>query len=257
MADVAFSQRRYGTLQLLGQALELNRRYKFTGAYYRGLATYGLGGGDLTQAQWLFEQASEYAPAQYRARATLALGAVEGYRGNISAELQHYERALSIEQADYYTRIETSRAVALLHSLEGDHLRAVEHLEALHPVTRHFARLNPRLYFDLLNSLAVEYAACGRIEEAAAAIRPVIVSPLAQSIEEYRQTAEEIAAQQPARTIVAVALPQTETDAPEERPPLIIRHPISSPLRLPLAPPSPTPARLLTCAPIHGPPFYI
>src|SRR6185295_14739433 len=108
---------------------------------------------------------------------------------------------------------------------------------------RHFARLNPRLYFDLLNSLAVEYAACGRIEEAAAAIQPVIVSPLAQSIEEYRQTAAEVAAQQPTRTIVAVALPQPETDAPEEHPPLIIRHPISSPLRLPLAPPSLMPAR--------------
>lgn len=257
MADVAYSQKRNDELQVFGQLLELNKRHKFIGTYYRGLAVLRSGSGDLNHAQQLLEQASEYAPVLYRARAILSLGAVEGYRGNISAELPHYERVQRIEQADYYTRIEASRAVALIHSLAGDHRRAVKQLEALHPLVRHFARVNPRLYFDLLNSLAVEYAECGRIEEAEAAIRPVIISPLAQSVGEYRETAAEIAAQRSSRTAVTVSLPQDETEAPEERPRLPIQHRIPSPIRLPVAPPSAIPAHLLTCAPIHGPPFQL
>ena len=258
LANVAYAQKRNDELQLLGRLLGLSRRYRFIGSYYRGLAALESGKGDLDQAQQLFEQASEFAPAQYRAKAILSLGAIEGYRGNISIELRHYKRALQIEQADCYTRIETSRAIALLHSLEGAHRRAVEQLEALHPVTQHFARVNPRLHFDLLNSLAVEYAACGRVEDAKAAIRPVIASPLAQAIEEYRQTAQEIAEQQPSRVMVAVALPQaeaepTEADAVEVHPRLLVQHRFESPRRLPFAPPPPTLACLLICAPIRAP----
>ena len=255
MAEVAYSQRRDEELQVLGQLLESTKRYEFIGAYYRGLAAFKSGGGDLSYTQRLFEQASEFAPAQYRARAILALGAVGWYRGDINAQLQHCLSALRIEQADYYTRIEARRHVALIHSLEGDHHRAVEQLEALYPITRHFARVNPRLYFDLLNSLAVEYVECGRIQDAEAAIRPVLISPLAQSIKEYKETAAEIAEQQSSKAIIVVALPADAPDESEERPrPLTLSEPLT-PARLPLAPPSPMPARLLTCAPIHGPPF--
>ncbi|HKQ09241.1 MAG TPA: hypothetical protein VJ464_29230 [Blastocatellia bacterium] len=253
MAEVAYSQRCDEELQVLGQLLELTKRYKFIGAYYRGLAALKSGSGDFNHAQWLLEQAAEFAPARYRARAILSLGAVEGYRGDISTRLQHLVRALSIEQADHYTRIEASRSVALIHSLEGDHHRAVEQLESLYPIARHFARVNPRLYFDLLNSLAVEYAECGRIQEAEAAIRPALVSPLAQTIKEYRETAAEIAEQQSSKAIIAVALPPDAPDEAEERPrPLNFSEPLT-PARLPLAPPSPIPARLLTCAPIRAP----
>src|SRR5438128_6215426 len=115
LANVAYAQKRNDELQLLGRLLGLSRRYRFIGSYYRGLAALESGKGDLDQAQQLFEQASEFAPAQYRAKAILSLGAIEGYRGNISIELRHYKRALQIEQADCYTRIETSRAIALLH----------------------------------------------------------------------------------------------------------------------------------------------
>ncbi|MEN3335052.1 MAG: hypothetical protein V7641_4417 [Blastocatellia bacterium] len=257
MAEVAYSQKRNEELQSLGQLLELTKRYKFIGVYYRGLAALESGSGDLNNAQRLLERASEFAPSQYRARATLSLGAIEWYRGNIHAQLQHCLRALRVEQADYYTRIEASRAVALIHSLEGNHQRAVEQLESLHPIARHFARGNPRLYFDLLNSLAVEYAECGRIEEAEAAIRPVINSPLARSIAEYRQTAAEIAEQQSSRAIIVVAIPPDAPDELEERPRTLIHSEPPAPVRLPLAPPSPIPMRLLTCAPIHGPPFHL
>jgi tetratricopeptide (TPR) repeat protein len=258
MAEVAYSQRRNEELEALGQILELTKQHKFIGAYYRGLAALKLGRGNLDHAKQLLEQAAEFAPLQYRARAILSLGAVEGYRGDVSARLQYHARALQIEQADYYTRIEASRAIALIHSVEGNHRRAVEQLEALHPVARHFARIKPRLYFDLLNSLAVEYAECGRLDAAEAAIRPVILSPLAQSIEEYKQTAAEIAEQQPSRAMVAVALPQaeaepTDADTPEERPRLPFQHRLASLRRLPPALPSPTLACLLICAPIRAP----
>ncbi|MFL6275130.1 MAG: hypothetical protein ACJ74G_07955, partial [Blastocatellia bacterium] len=126
MAEVAYSQKCDEELQVLGQLLQSTKRYEFIGAYYRGLATFKSGGGDLSYAQRLLEQASEFAPAQYRARAMLSLSAVGWYRGDIDAQLQHCLRALRIEQADHYTRIEASRAVALIHSLEGDHHRAVE-----------------------------------------------------------------------------------------------------------------------------------
>ena len=255
MAEVACSQRHINELQSLGQLLESTQRYRFIGTYYRGLAALKFGRGDLSYAQGLLEQASEFAPAQYKAKAILSLSGIEKYRGNISGQLQHCLRAQRIEQADYYTRIEASRAIALIHSFEGEHRRAVEQLEALHPIVRHFARVNPRLYFDLLNSLAVEYAECGRVEEAKAAIRPVITSPLARSIEEYKQTAAEIVAQQSSKAIIVVAIPPTAPDDLEDRPRTLIYSEPLTLMRLPLAPPSPIPARLLTCAPIHGPPL--
>jgi len=258
LAEVAYSQRRNEELEALGQILELTKQHRFIGAYYRGLAALKSGRGNLDKAHQLLEQASEFAPAQYKARAVLSLGAVEGYKGNVSARLQYHARALRIEQADYYTRLEASRAIALIRSVEGDHRRAVEQLEALYPIARHFSRVTPRLYFDLLNSLAVEYAECGRLDAAEAAIRPVILSPLAQSIEEYKQTAAEIAEQQPSKAMVAVALPEAEADLPvadtaEQRPRLPIQHRFAAPRRLPFALPSPTLACLLICAPIRAP----
>lgn len=191
-AEVAHSLRRTSELELLSQQLKSINRFESIGAYYNGLAA--ITRGDLWRARQLFEQAAEDAPARYKARAILSLGCIESYRGNIDDERRHYARALSIEQADHWTRIETARAVALLTSFEGDHLRAVELLESLYPIARHFARVSPRLHLDLLNSLAVEYAAIGQIEAAREAFKPVLQSALINSIAEYRETAQDLAA---------------------------------------------------------------
>jgi len=253
MAEVAYSQKRHEELQALGRLLESTRRYQFIGAYYRGLAALKSGCGDLNEAQRLFDTASEYAPAQYRARALLSLGAVEGYKGNVSKEFQHYAKALRIEQADYYTQIETRRAVALISALDGKHQRAVEQLEALYPVARDFRRINARLYFDILNSLAVEYSEVGRVEEAEAAIRPALHSPLAERINEYRQTAAEIAERRSSKVSVVVTVPTDAADVGEERPRTLIFSEPPTPTRLQFAPPSLISAHLLTCAPIRAP----
>jgi hypothetical protein len=216
LAEVAHVLRQTAELELLGQQLESIDRYNAIGIYYQGLARLRAGRGDLGAAEILFERASEHAQPEYRARAILSLAAVEGYRGNPEAERRHYARALSIEGADQWARIESARAVALLHSFEGDHSRALELLESIHPIARRSARTSPRLYLDLLNSLAVEYVECGRIEEAKETFKPVLRSTLINSIVEFRETAQSLAEAEQRAAAVIVTKSDKRSSAPSE-----------------------------------------
>jgi len=220
--------------------------------------------GNNGESRHLLEHLSTNTSPSIRARALQTLGTVcERERQWSEAARLYTESLRAARDVDGFTLFTSIGQLSVLKSMAGDHHAALHDLEALWPLARIVARQHPHLYYQLHNEIAFELLQIGRIEEAHAASAVAMASPIARAYPEWQETAEEIAAQQPTRTIVAVAIPQTETDAPEERPPLIIRHPIiiqhriASPLRLPLAPPSPIPARLLTCAPIHGPPFYI
>ncbi|MGA9771416.1 MAG: hypothetical protein WBV94_20450 [Blastocatellia bacterium] len=261
LADIAYNLRQINELELLGRKLKSIKGFEYIGAYYQGLAVENQGRGDLGQAQVLFEQAAAFAPGQFKARAILSLGAVEGYRGNTQKEAQYYARALSIDEADYYTRIETGRAVALLHALDGDHRRSIERLEAIYPLARRFAHANARLYLDVLNSLTVEYTDSGNLYAARQAFAPVIRSPLADSIQEYRETAREL--QEAAhKTVVVTVLARSSERRPQQKVIIRFQYVESSARRgfiKPIIRRAPvvrsTVERVATVAPIHAPPF--
>ncbi|HKS42157.1 MAG TPA: tetratricopeptide repeat protein [Blastocatellia bacterium] len=254
LADVAYNLRQSTSLKLLSQELRSVRGYEFVAAYYQGLAVENQGRGDLDRAKVLFEQAAEFAPTRFRARAILSLGAVEGYKGRVEKEAEFYSRALALDGTDYYTRIETARAIALLHSLDGDHTRSIEQLERLYPLARRFRNFNLRLYFDVLNSLAVEYAATGNIDEARRAIAPVIQSPLFDSIPEYRETAREI--QQTERKKIIVTVHRLKKAILTFRLCFIAKRLIFSTVKPRVWSLTRTiTERVLICSPTHAPPF--
>jgi hypothetical protein len=87
----------------------------------------------------------------------------------------------------------SQRNIALYKSLDGDHRGAVAGLEKLFPLTRVLAREQPYLFYEHLNSLAVELGEMGRIEEAGNICKVVLASPYAFAYPEWRETGQEIA----------------------------------------------------------------
>ncbi|MFP5262380.1 MAG: hypothetical protein ACLGJB_10795 [Blastocatellia bacterium] len=217
-AQGAYDTRQLDTLALISQALADHTNYKPIAAYYLGLAQQNLGKGNLEQAERLFEFAADYAPAQFKAKALLALGAVSGYQGKIATELAFYSQTLKTAEADYWTRIETNRAVAFNYNLAGDYHAAIALLEQIAPIVRAFARINPRLYFDCLNNYAVNLHAVGRLREAAKLSALACASPLAATYHEWVETRNDVAAdlaEQEAQPII-IAVPQVHAEEKRE-----------------------------------------
>jgi hypothetical protein len=69
--------------------------------------------------------------------------------------------------------------------------------------------IQPQMYYDYLNSLAVEYGELGRLDEAARASRMALSSSFAGAYPEWRQTLDDIESkrQRPSHSAVAVRLP--------------------------------------------------
>jgi hypothetical protein len=218
LAELAYGEREHLRLAQISDALSNHRCFEAIGAYYKGLAVMRSGKGDLHAARRLLEQAADYCPVNYRAKALLSLGAVAGYQGNVSTELNHYRDALDIQGQDISTRLELNRAVAFNYTEAGDYHKAIALLESLAPIAREAARINPRLYYDLLNNYAVNLRAVGRLREALYYATLITVSPLAQHIPEWTETKDEvsqaIAEQEAAPAIVVV--PHLEREAEKE-----------------------------------------
>ena len=126
----------------------------------------------------------------YKAKGLLLRAALEGYRGDLGLELYFYKEALKASPSisEY---IDISRAIAVVQAKEGSHSSAVRELEKLISVTRH---ADPLVYFDLLNSYAVELGEVGRKDEAENIMRVVLASPFAFAYPEWQQTGEELKA---------------------------------------------------------------
>ena len=191
----------------------------------------------------------------HQPRALLTLATIFENKGEwAEATRLHVEVMRQAKETDAFAFVCAALQLATVKAVDGDHAGSLAEFQSIAAMVRAVAKNHPYLYPLWCNAMAVELAAIGRIEEARAASAVAIASPIAQAYPEWQETAAEIAEQQSSRAIVTVALPQAEADAPDVRPPLLIQHRLASPRRLPLAPPSPIPTRLLSCAPIHGPP---
>jgi hypothetical protein len=120
----------------------------------------------------------------YKVKALSSRGTFEWYKGNNENALYFYNEALraSPKISEY---IEISKSIAVLKGQEGFHKKALDDLENLLPMIRY---AKPYVYFDIMNSYAVELAEVGRIEEAAHASSIALASPFAPAYPEWRET---------------------------------------------------------------------
>jgi tetratricopeptide (TPR) repeat protein len=124
----------------------------------------------------------------YKAKALLSRAAFEGYKGNTNAELFFYNEALKAFPT-ISERIDILRAIAVVKAKEGFHKLAIKDLESLITIIRHADAL---VYFDFLNSYAVEIGEAGRIHEARNISQIVIHSPFAFAYPEWQGTANDL-----------------------------------------------------------------
>lgn len=220
VAERAYSLRQFEVVGSVGQALlemSLPRPYQSIGLFYEGLSINRGGSAVGDQARPIFERVGDEGNSLYRAKGILALGTMV----KDATALSYYNeviRILSRESIfDPLTALRTSRMTAVARAKEGDHKGALADLEKLLPLARTAISLEPVVYYDHLNSLAVEMGEVGRIEEARRVSQVVVASPFAVVYPEWRETLDEIESKmlRPSRTVVAVStVPSDRRDCP-------------------------------------------
>jgi tetratricopeptide (TPR) repeat protein len=253
LADAAYFNRRYGELGHVSELLGCMHRYNSIAAYYQGIVAQSKQ--NHNQATELFRYTLSTAPREYRSRALVSLGATDLLTGNLRA--CHYAQALRMADASMTTRFKAAFGISQVYALSGEHHRAIESLESIYPIARRLAALNPRLYYDALNSLAVEYAEVGRHEDARAAFKPVRNSFLFSTIAEFQETDREIQELDARPVIVAVSVPEPTRKVIVAMCLLFLtaRRSYAKQVLKPFTNPAPnTTSRIVRCSPIHGPP---
>ena len=141
----------------------------------------------------------------YKTKALFSRGAMEGYKGNAEAAIYFYREALKTSPtASEY--IEMVRSIAALKSQEGFHKSALKDLESLIPIMQH---AEPRLYYDLLNSYAVELSEANRLQEAKNVSSLAVSSPFGPYYPEWQETYSEVNQKlHKKRSTVAVSIPK-------------------------------------------------
>lgn len=185
--------------------------------YYQALCTWRRG--DISDARRSLEGVAEESTPQYRARALQIIGLTHHDRGELDAALAFYIAAGKASlNCDFLTHVESHRMMAVIRSCHGDHSQALAHLEKLFPSVRAAAKASPVLYYDYLNSLAVELGEVGRLEEAQAALSVSLASPFAPAYQEWSETRDEIAAKRKAasRSVVAIHLVSEDNRTTED-----------------------------------------
>jgi tetratricopeptide (TPR) repeat protein len=189
------------------------RSYQAIGHYFLAIATHRVANGNWDEAKRLFELAVDTAPDAYRVKATLSLGALSMRRNDFDSTLYYYRETIKAGKLSAASLIAT-RGIATVKSIEGDHRSAIADLEQVMPVMKYAPA---HIYFDVLNSYAVELGEVGRKDEARNVMRVVLASPFAQAYPEWRETAEELKPSR--RSFVAVGSPSFNVFAMPEREP--------------------------------------
>ena len=201
LAEQAYGLRQVQKLEELSSALlalPLPDQYGSAARYFRGLELSRRR--ELDAAKAVFEAVAADPPHRYTARAIQSLGVTYHARGDLDSALKLYLdagcRAVQKESLDPLTALFTHMNIAVLKSQNGDHRGALADLERISPVARTVRPIHSPAYYDHLNSLAVELAEMGNLEEAAHASQIVISTPFAYAYPEWRQTFDDIASKQ-------------------------------------------------------------
>jgi tetratricopeptide (TPR) repeat protein len=176
--------------------------------YYQALCSWRRG--DTENARQSLERVVDGAPPAYRARALQIIGLTYHNSGEIDAALPFYIMAGSdAAKVDLATLVESQRMTAVIRSIHGDHKQALADLESLFSPIRAISRYFPVLYYELLNSLAVELSEVGRLAEAEAALSIALASSFASAYPEWTETRDEILAKRTSATPSVVAIDRT------------------------------------------------
>ena len=199
MAERAHAFRQMDKLEELSRVLatsSLPKQYEAVGRYYQALSIQRFGHGNVEQAAQLLERVAVNAPSRYRLKALVSLGANSVHRAEYRLASSYYCDAGSFASSqrlyDPHAVVVSPKDMAVIRSLEGDHRGALALLEDLFPLAHAMRAVEPHVYYDYLNSLAVELCAVGRLEEARNASRIVLASPFAGAYPEWRETHDEI-----------------------------------------------------------------
>ncbi|MEN3333223.1 MAG: hypothetical protein V7641_2588 [Blastocatellia bacterium] len=177
--------------------------YQAVGNYFLAIAMNPKGKGNPDKARQLFELVVDTAPDAYKVKATLSLGALSFRRRDFDSSLDFYQEAIKIGKlsADSLNAV---KAISILKAMEGNHAQAVKDLENILPLMKY---VPAHIYFDLLNSYAVELGEVGRKAEARDIARTVLASPFAFAYPEWRETAEELKAANRSTVVVHASPP--------------------------------------------------
>ncbi|HSB10845.1 MAG TPA: hypothetical protein VLM38_15270 [Blastocatellia bacterium] len=212
-ADCAYALSRWDVVGFVGDllvGLSDTRESVIIGRYYQALSVNRGGQGDRVAATPLFQLVANEGPPRYRARALIALGNRVFTGKDPLGALAIYQEAIQIlsreRSFDVVNFFVARKNMAVARALEGDHRGSLDDLEKLLPLARMAALLEPRLYYDYLNGLAVELGEEGRLDEAQRVSSIAVASPFASRFPAYRETFDEIAAKRrkASRSVVAV-----------------------------------------------------
>ena len=179
-----------------------SEEYRLVGHFYQAWCAYRKGDKPRTLLENIVEKSQLCRP-----RALLSLAAIETGSGNVADGIKLYKEAAKYS-ANPSTLVTAARSIAVIKSIERQHKHALKELESLFSLARY---ASSHVYFDYLNSLAVELLEAGRIEEARNISNIVLASPYAFAYPEWRETREDIERKgYSSRSAVFVALPSTQ-----------------------------------------------
>ncbi len=196
-------------LPISGQLRSIARNYQALCAKQKG---------DFDGARILLERVIEEAPLQYKARAMLAIGATHYESGEVDKALPFYIAAgKAAMDCDLLTLAESRQMIAVIRSIHGDHKQALDDLEQLLPLVRVISKRYPSVYYQFLNSFAVELGEIGRINEAQSVCQITLASPFAQAYPKWLETRDELEAKRTAATPSIVAVGAALEPAPAKQ----------------------------------------
>jgi len=177
--------------------------------------------GEVEESRTALFRVADSPASGFRERAIFELGTTNLKQGDITQALYFYiEASRAAKSTDPMVYVQSLWMLAACTGINGDHRQASDDLEQLFPLVRPLSEMYPSLYFDYLNSLAVEFGEAGRIQEASNAIDLALASPFANRFPEWTETKREIAQKAKERRkspapIIAVpsALPEAAPDA--------------------------------------------
>lgn len=144
----------------------------------------------------------------YKAHALISRAAIDFYQGRYDDALRFYLESLKARPtpSEYALAV---KGIAVIKSIEGFSAQAITDLNNLTPLLRY---AEPVVYFDCLNSYAVELSNAGQLNDASSISTMVQASPFAFAYPEWRETFSEIKSRRKRRSIVTLSRSQIEQE---------------------------------------------